>query len=105
VAVPGVLESALIQAADVSLNPNAGGALGEGQIQKLLNLGAKYALLAALAGFVLGAGQWAWAKHNNNFSQGAGGLDRMKVSIGAAIAIGAAAAVINFFFDLGSGIK
>jgi hypothetical protein len=91
-------------AAKVALKPDEGGLPGDEALQKLLNGAGKYALLACLAAFLWGAAQWGLGNHSNNYSQSSSGKTRMIAGVVGAFAIGAAAALINFFFDAGSGV-
>jgi len=91
-------------AAKVTLKPDAGGLPGEEALQSLLNGVGKYALLACLGAFLWGAAQWGLGNHSNNYSQSSSGKTRMIAGVAGAFAVGAAAAVINFFFDAGSGV-
>lgn len=90
--------------AAVSVKPGGGGLPGKEAIQKLLNGAAEYALLACVAAFLWGAAQWVLGNHSHNYSQSASGKSRMFQGLGGAFAVGACAAVINFFFDAGSGV-
>ena len=105
----GILETAqlwLIQAAaKVDVNPNPGGLPGSAAFQKLLNGAAALALLACVAAFVIGAAQWGFGSRAQNYSQAADGKERMLKSVGGAFGIGAVAAVINFFYSAGTGVK
>jgi Family of unknown function (DUF6112) len=92
-------------AAKVSVNPNPGGLPGVDAFQKLLNGAAALALLACVAAFVIGAAQWGFGSRSQNYSQAADGKERMLKSVGGAFGIGAVAAVINFFYQAGTGVK
>jgi hypothetical protein len=95
----------LLEAAGkVSVNPNPGGLPGVDALQKLLNGAAALALLACVAAFVIGAAQWGFGGRAQNYSQAADGKERMLKSLAGAFAIGAVAAVINFFYNAGSGV-
>jgi hypothetical protein len=95
----------LLEAAGkVSVNPNPGGLPGVEALQKLLNGLAALGLLACVGAFVLGAAQWGFGGRAQNYSQASDGKERMLKSLAGAFAIGAVAAVINFFYTAGKGV-
>ena len=91
-------------AAKVTIDPSEGGLPGFDSFQKILNGAAKYAMLACAGAFLIGAAQWGWATRTNNYSQATDGKERMLKSVGGAFAVGAVAAVINFFYTAGTGV-
>jgi hypothetical protein len=90
--------------AAVNVTPNPSGIPGGDAAQKLINGGAAFALMACVGVFIVGAAQWGWAKNAGNYSQADDGKGRMLKGVGGAFAIGAAAAVVNFFFNAGSAV-
>jgi len=84
--------------ADVSLNPSVNALPGGGTLQDLTNGLGAWALIAALAGLLIGAGAWALGVHAQNFQQSMVGKRAVLVSGLAALLIGAAPPLINFFF-------
>jgi hypothetical protein len=90
---------------DVQVNPKPSGLPGSEVLQNLLDGLAFWALLACLAGVVVGAAVWAWASHSNNHHYSANGRRALAVCACAALAIGAAGAIINFFADAGSKVR
>jgi len=91
-------------AAKVSVTPDAGGLPGGDAAQKLLNGAAAFGLLACVGTVIVGAAQWGFGSQSSNYSQADGGKTRMLKGVGGAFGIGAAAAVINFFFAAGSTV-
>jgi len=91
-------------AAAVSVNPNPGGLPGGDAGQRLLNGLAAFGLMACVGAVLLGAAQWGLGSRSNNYSQADDGKARMLKGVGGAFGIGAAAAVINFFFNAGSTV-
>lgn len=91
-------------AAKVSVNPDAGALPGGSAAQKLINGAAAFGLMAALGAFIWGGAQWAYGSNSSNYTQADAGKTRMLKAVGGAFGIGAAAAVINFFFNAGSGV-
>ena len=90
--------------AKVSLNPNPSGIPGGAAAQKILNGAAAFGLLACVGAVLLGAAQWGFGSQNSNYTHADDGKRRMLKGVGGAFAIGAAAALINFFFDAGTTV-
>ena len=57
------------------------------------------------AALVAGAAVWAWASHSHNHQYTANGRRAALVSALAALLIGAAPALINFFAEAGEKVK
>jgi MFS family permease len=87
----------------VSVGP--GSLPGTDQLQQIINGLGTWALMAALVGMLLGAAVWALGHHSANYQQAANGRKGLLVSVVAALIIGAAPALINFFFNLGGQVK
>ena len=87
--------------ADVSLNPDMNALPGGGTLQTLTTASGAWALIAALVGLVIGAAAWALGVHAQNFQQSLVGRRAVLVSGLAALLIGAAPPIINFFFNTG----
>ena len=66
---------------------------------------AAWALIGALVAFVAGAALWALGSHSQNMHQSSAGRRAVVTSIGAAVLIGAAPSVVNFFFHAGGSVK
>jgi hypothetical protein len=90
---------------EVRVSPNPSGLPGSNVLQGLVNGLAFWMLLAALAGVLIGAGVWAISAHSNNHHWSARGRSGALVSACAALLIGSAAAIINFFADVGSKVE
>ena len=60
-----------------------------------------WALAAALIGLVVGAVAWAFGQHSQNYHQAYSGRKGVIISGAAALLIGAAPTVINFFTAMG----
>ena len=78
---------------------------GTPQLQQLIDGFSTWALMAALAGMLLGAAIWALGHHSSNYQQAANGRKGVLVSGVAAMIVGAAPALIAFFTDLGGKVK
>ena len=95
--MPGVL-------IDVGLHPNAGGLPGANVLQNLTDGIGAWALVAALIGVVIGAVIWAFGHYSQNYHQAYNGRKGLLVSGAAALIIGAAPSIVNFFSDLGTKV-
>jgi hypothetical protein len=90
--------------ADVSLNPSVNSLPGGGTLQELTNGLGAWALIAALAGMLFGAAAWALGIHSQNYHQSLVGRRAVLVSGLAALLIGAAPPIVNFFFHTGTNL-
>lgn len=83
--------------------PDKGLLPGADQLLNIISGLEWWALALAILGIVIGAAAWALGSHSQNFNQTVSGRKAVLVSGMAALIIGAAPAVINFFFTLGNG--
>ena len=90
--------------AGVTLTPSMTALPGGGTLQDLTNGLGAWALVAALAGLLIGAAAWALGVHSQNYQQSMVGRRAVLVSGLAALLIGAAPSIINFFFDQGTSL-
>ena len=90
--------------ADVTLSPDPGNLPGGAVLQHLTDGLGGWALVLALVGMVVGAAMWALGAHSQNFHQSFAGRRTVLVSGLAALVIGAAPALVNFFFHAGQGV-
>ncbi|HUD69927.1 MAG TPA: DUF6112 family protein [Acidimicrobiales bacterium] len=90
--------------ADVGLKPNLSSLPGAATLQALMNGVAGWALIGALAALLVGAVSWALGSHSHNVHQSMAGRRAVLVSGAAALLIGAAPHLINFFFHTGSSL-
>lgn len=93
-----------MQLANVTLSPSTAALPGSAALQTLANGIAAWALVGALIALLLGAGLWAVGSHTQNMHQSAQGRRAVLTSLGAAVLIGAAPALINFFFKTGLSV-
>ncbi len=91
--------------ADVTLTPDTGSLPGGALLQRLTDGLGGWALLATLAGLLVGAGMWALGAHSQNYQHSYVGRRTVLVSAVAALLIGAAPALVNFFFHAGQGVN
>lgn len=89
----------------VQVDPDPAGLPGSDVLQDLVNGLAFWMLLAALAGVLIGAGVWSLASHSNNHHWASRGRSGALVSALAAMVIGGASAIVNFFVSAGGKIK
>lgn len=94
----------VVAALHVKVNPDPSGLPGGEAAQKLLNGGAAFGLLACAGVAIIGAAQWGFGTRSNNYSQADDGKGRILKGAAGAFGIGACAAVINFFYNAGSGV-
>lgn len=86
----------------VSAHPNLKALPGSNVLQQLVNGAEAWALAVALLGAFVGAGLWAVASHTHNHHYAARGRVAALVSGAAALVVGAAPGLVNFFQHLGT---
>jgi Family of unknown function (DUF6112) len=94
-----------LRAAAVAAHPNLTALPGSNVLQQLVNGVQAWALSIALIGAFVGAALWAVAAHTHNHHFAARGRMAALVSAGAALIVGAAPGLINFFERLGTTAK
>ena len=99
------LASLVAEAPGLSVNPSPSSLPGATQLQTLIDGLGFWALLAALAGMLIGAVLWAVGHHSSNYQQAYSGRKGVVVSGAAAMVIGAAPALVRFFFNLGNQVR
>jgi hypothetical protein len=90
--------------ANVNLSPSTSALPGSAALQQLANGIAAWALIGALVALLLGAALWAVGSHTQNMHQSSQGRRAVLTSLGAAVLIGAAPTLINFFFNTGLNV-
>lgn len=93
-----------LQIAAVSVSPNPNGLPGMPALQKLVDGLAALALLGCVAGVLIGAAQWALGSRSNNYSHASDGKSKVLYGLLGAFVVGAAAAIINFFYSSGAAV-
>ncbi len=86
----------------VSARPNPRGLPGSNVLQQLVNGAEAWSLAIALLGAFVGAALWAVASHSHNHQYAARGRMAALISGAAALIVGAAPGLVNFFERLGS---
>ena len=91
--------------ADVSTRPDPSGLPGGAALQKLLNGLVFLGLLGCVAAVVAGGATWFAGSQAGNFTASMGGRRAVLAGMIGALVIGAAAAIVNFFFAAGSAVR
>lgn len=86
----------------VAAHPNPAGLPGSNVLQQLVNGAEAWALVIALLGAFVGAALWAVASHTHNHHYAARGRMAALISAAAALVVGAAPGLVNFFERLGT---
>lgn len=94
----------LLAVALPALSPNLGALPGGPVLTSLVDGLSAWALMAALAGLLIGAATWALGAHSQNYQHAFAGRRAVLVSSVAALAIGAAPAVVRFFYHAGTQV-
>jgi predicted phage tail protein len=90
--------------ADVNFHPSTSALPGSAALQQIIDGIGAWALVGSLGALLLGAALWAIGSHTQNMHQSAQGRRAVLTSLGAAILIGAAPNLINFFFKTGLSV-
>lgn len=90
-----------------SIDPGKGSTVlpGTSVLQSLTNGLGWWALIAALAGIVIGAVMWAFGHYSHNYQQAYSGRRGVLVSCLAAVLIGGASQIVSHLVNTGSGIQ
>jgi Family of unknown function (DUF6112) len=91
--------------AAVSAKPDLTGLPGSNVLQQLVNGAEAWALAIALIGAFVGSALWAVASHVHNPHYAARGRMAALISGAAALVIGSAPGLVNFFQQLGTTAK
>lgn len=89
----------------VNAHPNPTGLPGSNVLQQLVNGAEAWALAIELLGAFVGAALWAVASHSHNHHYAARGRMAALISGAAALIVGAAPGLVNFFEHLGTKAK
>lgn len=98
------MKGVVLLAQRVDLNPNPEKLPGGEVLQNLTDGIAGFSLIVCLIGLVVGAGMWGLGSTSSNYQQTFIGKRAFGVSALAALLIGGAAAIINFFYGAGQNI-
>jgi hypothetical protein len=100
--VVGVSPALAGNAAGINISPNSDGLPGISQGEKLVGAVLTIAVIAAVAGLLLGAVTWALGSHSANPQLQSRGKTGVLSGITAAILAGGALVIINFFYNIGA---
>ncbi|MHB1834228.1 MAG: DUF6112 family protein [Solirubrobacteraceae bacterium] len=89
----------------VTAQPDLKALPGSNVLQQLVNGAEAWSLVIALLGAFIGAGLWAVASHTHNHHYAARGRMAAVISGAAALVVGAAPGLVNFFAHLGATAK
>jgi hypothetical protein len=89
----------------VGMTPDIQQLPGATQLQNLIDGLGAWALLAAMVALIIGAVVWALGAHSQNVHQSMAGRRAVVASVAAALLIGAAPHIVNFFFSTGQGVR
>lgn len=89
----------------VAMSPDPSQLPGSHVLDNLTNGLGGWALIAAMAGLVIGAVMWAFGQYSQNYQQAYNGRRGVLVSGLAAILIGGAPHIVNFLIHAGNGIR
>jgi Family of unknown function (DUF6112) len=87
--------------ADVTATPDPSGLPGTAKLQQLVNGMYLWVLMLTLAALVVAATVWAWGSHSNNVRAASDGRRGVGVALLAALIVGAAPMLVNWFYRLG----
>lgn len=83
--------------ADVHVDPNSNGLPGINAALRIVGALLTFGLIAAVAGIAIGAIVWAVGSHTANPHHASRGKAGVLVSAGAAVLVGSAVTIVNFF--------
>jgi len=100
--IVGVTPAFAGNAAGINISPNNDGLPGISQGEKLVGALLTIAVIAAVAGLLLGAVVWALGSHSANPQLQSRGKTGVLSGVIAAILAGGALVIINFFYNIGA---
>lgn len=98
------MKGMFVLAQKVNLRPDPNKLPGGEVLESLTNGIAGFALIFCLIGLVIGAAMWGIGSTSSNYQQTFVGKRAFAVCALAALLIGGAAAIINFFYGAGQNI-
>jgi hypothetical protein len=105
VAIPVLNQAKSLARAAVEISPNSNGLPGFSAAEKLLGGGAKYVLLACVAGAFWGIAQWVLGSRHSNSDLASSGQKKIGIACAGFFLIGALPAIFNFFEGVGKTVK
>ena len=98
----GIMSRVLAAGPTVDVSPNKDGLPGVGEAMKLVGALLTFGLIAAVAGVVIAAISWALGSHSSNPHLAGRGKTGVIVSCAAALLVGGADILVNFFAGAGA---
>lgn len=89
---------------DIQINPDTQALPGGATLQSMANGVMAFALIVTGIAFLVSAASWGLGGLSGNFQYAAAGRRGVGAAIVAALLIGAAATIVNFFFKTGQGL-
>ncbi|WAX55124.1 DUF6112 family protein [Jatrophihabitans cynanchi] len=86
------------------IDPNTNGLPGVGEAEKIVGALLTFGVIAAVAGLVVAAIVWAFGGHSANPALVHRGKSGVLVALVAALLIGAANVLVQFFWNAGTGL-
>lgn len=90
-----------VAGAQVAARPDPSGLPGTEKLQQLVNGAYLWVLLLTLGALVVSAVVWAWGSQSNNVRAASDGRRGVGVALLAALIVGAAPMLVNWFYGLG----
>jgi hypothetical protein len=90
--------------ADVSNTPDPTGLPGGAALSQLVDGLSFWSLMGCLAAVVIGGGTWFVSDRGGNFGAAKWGRTSVLAGVAGALVVGAASAIVNFFFHVGAGV-
>ena len=94
----------LVPAANPGITPNDSGLPGLAVMRQIVGALLTWGLVACVAGLVISVIVWAVARQQGNYGYASGAKTGVLVSVGGALLIGGANAIVAFFSNLGGQI-
>ena len=94
----------LLPAADPGITPNESGLPGLMVVRQIVGALLTWGLVACVAGLVVSVITWAVARQQGNYGYASGAKTGVLVSVGGALLIGGANAIVAFFSAMGGRI-
>jgi hypothetical protein len=91
--------------APADLTPNTNGLPGIAALERIVGALLTIGLVAAVAGVAISAIAWAVGSHSSNPHVAGRGKSGVLISVAAAMLIGAANTLVNFFSTAGSAVR
>lgn len=95
-----ILRTSLVAA--VNITPNSSGLPGVSALEHIVGALLTFGTIAAVAGIVLSAATWAVGSHTSNPQIVSRGRSGVLASLVAAVLIGGALVLVNFFLHIGA---